>query len=52
MDRSFLAFKQLLLRLINGPEDSTLAPKPVATQRIARRDPPADVREDWARVEF
>ena len=50
MDRSFLAFKQLLLRLINGPEDPKLAPKPIATRSIVRRDVPADAREDWARI--
>ena len=52
MDRSFLAFKQLLLRLINGPDDTTLAPSPIATQRSARRDAPADIRDDWSRIEL
>ena len=52
MDRSFLAFKQLLLRLINGPEETQLAAKPIARTRTTSRPPATDVRDDWVRLEL
>ncbi len=53
MDRSFLAFKHFLLRIINGPENPQPAREPAARpQRPALREHGADLREDWTRIEY
>ena len=49
MDRSFLAFRQFLLRIIAGAE----APRPRANPvRPAPREPQAGLRQDWPRIEL
>ncbi len=49
MDRSFLGFKNFLLRIINGPD----LPRPAVEQaRRAKVKASAKDREDWARIEL
>jgi hypothetical protein len=49
MDRSFLGFKQLLLRIINGPDQARPAAQPV--KRVPTR-PDGQVGDDWVRLEL
>ena len=49
MDRSFLGFKNFLLRIINGPH----LPRPaVEPARSAEARASAKDREDWVRIEL
>jgi len=49
MDRSFLGFKQLLLRIINGPDRPKPAAQPI---RRAPSKPDIEVGDDWVRLEL
>ena len=49
MDRSFLGFKQLLLRIINGPDQDRLPAQPV--KQVPAR-PDNQVGDDWVRLEL
>lgn len=53
MDRSFLAFKHFLQRIISGADAPQPARKPAdPSNHPARRDPKAEIPDDWARIEF
>jgi hypothetical protein len=49
MDRSFLAFRQFLLRIIAGADAAKPSPSPV---RHTPREPQAELRDDWPRIEL
>lgn len=49
MDRSFLGFKNFLLRIINGPDLSGAA---VERARPAKVKASSKDREDWVRIEL
>jgi len=55
MDRSFLAIRQLLQRILAGNDNQPRDLKPAKARlpRKAKSEPhPAQVDEDWSRIEF
>jgi hypothetical protein len=51
MDGSFLAFRHFLQRILAGHKDHRDDPK-AAERRPERREPQADIPDDWARIEL